>query len=169
MISSRPDAQDTWLPSLGAPPPFRVRIATAAASLAVLALLAVYLLFPTEMALAVSIDRSGLRPALARSEVIYGSVYGLRGGPVAGVTVSLEQREDRKWTTVLSVTSQSDGTFRQVARLPEGEYLVVVSDGDRHSRLAATRAIQLAPGYAYRITVRLVRTGIILLFPVRAY
>lgn len=145
------------------------KIATAATSVIALVLASSYLLAPSQLALAVAVavDRSVHVPA--GEEIVYGTAVSSRGAPVQGVRLSVDLTAGRRLRTVASVKSRRDGTFRTTTRLAAGSYTIVVSEGSGRKAIKATRGIKLKPGYAYRITVKIVRTGVLSLFPVRTY
>lgn len=145
------------------------RIATAATSLVVVLWAGSYLFSPTQTALAVAVAVDSAIHVPAGREIIYGTAKNAHGSAVHGITVSLDHGTGKRAIRMLSVTSRQDGTFRKVASLAAGSYAIVVSERSGHKTITATKTIKLKPRNAYRITVKIVRTGVLTLFPVRTY
>jgi hypothetical protein len=83
--------------------------------------------------------------------------------------LSVERAVGPRLRRIASVTSRRDGTFRMTTRLAAGPYTLVASEVSGHRVISEKRGIKIKPGYAYRVTIKIVRTGVLSLFPVRTY
>ena len=145
------------------------KIVTGAISLIAMAAACAYLLAPAGTAWAITVRANRAPNVPAGHEIIYGTVVGSDGQPLSGIEISVDRKIGKKLDAVLTVKSGSHGTFRVSGRLRAAAYTVVVLGRSGHRELRGSDTLRLAPGYAYRITVRLVRTDVLLVFPVRTY
>lgn len=144
---------------------FIATFATALMSaLAVLAAVA-YLVAPAKVALAVEVAVASSVRVPANRVLIYGSASDSRRRPLANIRISV--RKPRQ--TTVTLVSGRDGTFRKMTALKAGRYVLTVSRRSSGKTRTARATITFARGRAYRITVRLVRTGGLTMLPIRAY
>jgi hypothetical protein len=142
-----------------------VTIATALISLLAVTMAAVYLATPTRTALAVEVSVDSSVSVPLNKVVIYGRARDYRGRPVARVRIAVSKA--RRVTLV--ALSRADGTFRKSSSLASGAYILVASRKSKGKTRSARASIKIRHGRAYRVTVRLVRSGGLTIVPVRAY
>lgn len=140
-------------------------ILTGALSLIVVVLAGAYVIAPTRMALAVEVQADAGTHVSARQVVIYGKAVDFRGRSLKGVRVLIKQKNRTK----LATTSRRDGTFRVVGRLASGSYIVTVVRRAKGKTTTVKVKARFKRGHAYRVSVKLVRTGGLSLVPIHSY
>jgi hypothetical protein len=138
---------------------------TAATSLVAVAIAAVYLLSPTRTAFALNIHASSSVTAGQNQVVVYGDALDVRRDPMGGVQVTVTCDGQ----PLLSATTVGDGTFRATASLAAETACVIDVPAIVHGPGATQRQIDLSPGQAYAVTIRVNPTGKLILLPVRSY
>lgn len=149
------------------PPPARraASIATAVISALVLMFAAAYLVAPARTALAIDVGVDSSIKVPANQLLIYGKARDYRSKPLANVRIAFSSAGQVK----LTLLSRHDGTFRRASSLKTGKYVVKVSRKSAGKTRSAHASLRLARGHAYRVTIRVVRSGGLTILPVRAY
>ena len=141
------------------------KVVTAAVSLAFVGFGGAYLATPAQTAFAIKVEAVSARLP-ARTVVVYGEAMDYRDKPVKAVRITVT----RNGRTLLSTSSRFDGTFRKSARLRRSAtYGITVSRKHNGDIERAKKSVRLRPRRAYRVTIKLVRSGGLVLVPVRGY
>lgn len=149
------------------PEPRRLIAAFATAVVSALAVMAAvaYLVAPAKVALAVEVATASSVHVPANKILLYGKASDYRRRPLANIRISVS----KPGQTTTTLVSGRDGTFRKMTALKAGRYVLTVSRRSSGKTRTARSGIRFARGRAYRITVRLVRSGGLTMLPIRAY
>jgi len=145
------------------------RITTAAISLVATLAAAVYLAAPTETAWAIAVERVANHRVPAHQVVIYGKAVNVQNQPLVGVNVAVARKVGSKLVVVTAATTGPNGTFRLSGRLAVGRYVLIVTRTHAGKTVKTTSSVKLSPGSAYQVGIKLTRTNVVAVLPVRTY
>ena len=150
---------------------FRLRnMAVILASCAFVFSTALYLVAPSKVAWAMNV--SSRHQGSDGSEIMYGAAVGQDGHGIPGVKILISATRGHSGDPVAILTSGPTGAYRDSVFLPSGSYQVSIGSGN-HGQYGYvglfSRTFFVVPGFAYHISLRIVRFGLFFFLPISSY
>lgn len=146
----------------------------ALASAAIVGAAVLFVVAPTTVALAVSVQARVLAPARhakvpAHREVLYGRVENVVGAPLRGASILVIERVGRRERVVARIRTGRNGTYRRSLLLRRGRYVLELEARISGRIITKVRAIVLVPGHAYEASARATARRLFSILPVGSY